>query len=81
MSDSYAINDGGAVYILDGVFTKIFQTTFDNCSAINNDGGAVYIYKNGAVSNCNFTNNTAKNGNAIDGIRLKIIDKINEVLK
>ena len=43
MADSYALNDGGAVYILSGVFTKIYETTFDNCSAISNDGGAIFI--------------------------------------
>jgi predicted outer membrane repeat protein len=68
MTDSYAFDNGGAVYISGGIFTDISDSTFNNCSAENNDGGAIYI--DGYVTtirNSEFTNCIAGSENGAGG--------------
>ncbi len=55
---------GGAIYSSNDL--KISDSIFSSNSALMNAGGAVFIYSKGEIIHCDFTDNSASIGGAID---------------
>ena len=77
ISEANKVIDGnGAIIDMTGSTIRAFTVsasgvtiknlTIKNANYNDGDGGAIYFSSSGTVTNCNFTNNTARNGGAIN---------------